>query len=138
MAEATLTRKLGIRPGQRGLVLHAPAELPDPLGGPPAGVTLTTDLPPAAAPPFDFALVFFPDKAAVDRWGPLVVAALRPDGLLWAAYPKIRGRAQPDLTRDRGWDALTALGLRVVSAVAIDDVWSGLRFRPITAGTTGR
>ena len=38
---------------------------------------------------------------------------------------------ETDLTRDAGWDALSAAGLRGVATVSIDDTWSGLRFRPV-------
>jgi len=33
--------------------------------------------------------------------------------------------------RDVGWDLLAQAGLRAVTQVSIDDVWSVLRFRPI-------
>jgi len=48
---------------------------------------------------------------------------------LWVAYPK--GGGPGELNRDRGWDSLRGLGLRPVAQVAVDDVWSALRFRPV-------
>ena len=36
-----------------------------------------------------------------------------------------------DITRDRGWEPVTAGGLRPVTQIAIDETWSALRWRPI-------
>ena len=49
---------------------------------------------------------------------------------LWFCYPK-GGRA--DINRDSLWTMLTPYGLRPITNVAIDEVWSALRFRPLTA-----
>ena len=49
---------------------------------------------------------------------------------LWVAYPKLTSDIDTDLTRDRGWDTLTALGLRGVAIVSVDDTWAAVRFRP--------
>jgi hypothetical protein len=50
---------------------------------------------------------------------------------LWIAYPK-GNRA--DINRDSVWPILSEHGFRPVSQVAIDDVWSALRFRPLREG----
>jgi hypothetical protein len=47
------------------------------------------------------------------------------------AYPKA-GRA--DNNRDSLWPILAGYGLRPIGQVAIDDVWSALRFRPLAEG----
>jgi hypothetical protein len=39
---------------------------------------------------------------------------------------------QSDLTRDVGWGALYDAGWRGVASVAINETWSGVRFRPGT------
>jgi hypothetical protein len=36
-----------------------------------------------------------------------------------------------DLSREEVWAAMEGTGWRPVSQIAIDDVWSALRFRPI-------
>ena len=41
---------------------------------------------------------------------------------------KRRHRNRP--TRDEGWAALTQKGLRPIRQIAIDNIWSALRFRP--------
>jgi hypothetical protein len=56
---------------------------------------------------------------------------IKPGTRLWVAYPK-GGRV--DIDRDTLWPIVAELGLRPISQVAIDDVWSALRFRPLTEG----
>jgi hypothetical protein len=51
--------------------------------------------------------------------------------VLWVAYPKA-GRA--DINRDTLWPILADYGLRPIGQVAVDDVWSALRFRPLKEG----
>ena len=50
---------------------------------------------------------------------------------LWVAYPKAN---RTDINRDTLWPMLSEYGLRPIGQVAIDDVWSALRFRPLKAG----
>ena len=54
----------------------------------------------------------------------------RPE-VLWVAYPKGN---RTDLNRDSLWPILGEHGLRPISQVAVDDVWSALRFRPLKEG----
>ena len=58
-----------------------------------------------------------------------MVAAASADRLTWVAYPK-SGQLGTDLNRDVLAARLTEEGVRPVRQVAIDDVWSALRFRP--------
>jgi hypothetical protein len=47
-------------------------------------------------------------------------------GVVWLAYPK---GGQADINRDSLWPIVAEFGMRPNGQVAIDDVWSGLRFR---------
>lgn len=47
-------------------------------------------------------------------------------GVVWVAYPK---GAKADINRDSLWPIVVEFGMRPNGQVAIDDVWSGLRFR---------
>jgi hypothetical protein len=51
--------------------------------------------------------------------------------VLWVVYPKDN---RTDLNRDSLWPILAAHGLRPITQVAVDDVWSALRFRPLKPG----
>jgi hypothetical protein len=78
------------------------------------------------------ALAFVASSADVRRHAAAVTkAAAEPSGLAWAAYPKKSSGIESDLTRDEGWAALFDAGLRPVRQIAIDDVWSALRFRRV-------
>jgi hypothetical protein len=57
------------------------------------------------------------------------VEAAREDRLAWIAYPK-GGQLGTDLNRDSLVRAVSPLGVQPVRQIAIDDVWSALRFRP--------
>jgi hypothetical protein len=46
------------------------------------------------------------------------------------SYPKKTSKAKGDLDRDMVWQAVAKTGLRAVSQVSVDDVWSAIRFRP--------
>ena len=60
------------------------------------------------------------------------VAAVKPEGLLWLAYPKGSSKVKTDVNRDTLWPVVQAHGWRPVRQIAIDEVWSALRFRPGT------
>jgi len=54
----------------------------------------------------------------------------RPD-ILWVAYPKAN---RADINRDTLWPILAEYGMRPIGQVAVDEVWSALRFRPLKEG----
>jgi Bacteriocin-protection, YdeI or OmpD-Associated len=124
MPESGLAKKLGIKAGHRALVLGAPdgwaaPELPE-------GATWQA----RGKGPFDVVLAFTENARALGTLGPRAVAALRPGGTLWIAYPKTTSGVATDLTRDVGWATMNEAGWGVVSQVAVDATWSALRFKP--------
>jgi hypothetical protein len=77
------------------------------------------------------ALVFAPDARSLRS----VLSAnqdelARPD-ILWVAYPKAN---RADINRDTLWPILGEFGMRPIAQVAVDEVWSELRFRPLEEG----
>ncbi len=74
-------------------------------------------------------LAFVVDRAALAGMQPEIIDAAGQDRLTWVAYPK-SGQLGTDLNRDSLAAILTEGGVRPVRQVAIDDVWSALRFRP--------
>ncbi|MGA2837749.1 MAG: hypothetical protein ABSF84_14235 [Acidimicrobiales bacterium] len=74
-------------------------------------------------------LIFVVDRTALAGLQARIVDAAGRDRLTWVAYPK-SGQLGTDLNRDSLAAILTAGGARPVRQVAIDDVWSALRFRP--------
>ena len=52
-------------------------------------------------------------------------------GAIWIAYPKAN---RADINRDSVWPIAGEYGLRPIGQVAVDEVWSALRFRPMKDG----
>lgn len=129
MADSSLIKKLGIKPGQKLLVLNEPTNYVQMLGTLPPGAVMQTG---EGEGTFDFVQVFVHNKANVESYTDQALRALKPSGLLWWTYPKRSANVQTDITRDIGWESLRELGLRPVTQVAIDETWSALRFRPIS------
>jgi hypothetical protein len=79
-----------------------------------------------------FSLAFVTRQAEVDAIAPQITARAKGDAIVWFAYPKGTSKKYKcDFNRDTGWDALKAAGFDTVRAVAIDEDWSGLRFRRV-------
>jgi hypothetical protein len=115
-----ILEKLRYSPQQRAIVLNAPASYAPTLSDLPLEDRLEGD--------FDFIHVFVTHRSDVQRDGQRWREALKDDGILWVSYPK--GKSIPtDLNRDSLNRALQDHGLQGVSQVAIDDVWSALRFK---------
>jgi hypothetical protein len=74
-------------------------------------------------------LVFVTDQAALEKHRHRIVNAVNEKRLTWVAYPKA-GRLGTDLNRDALAALLNASGVQPVRQIAVDDVWSALRFRP--------
>ena len=83
----------------------------------------------------DALLLFVNNRAEAEALAPGAVAAVagvQPEGVLWVAYPKGSSKVKTDVNRDTLWPIIQAHGWRPVRQVAIDEVWSALRFRPGT------
>ncbi|HEX6608953.1 MAG TPA: hypothetical protein VF276_18780, partial [Chloroflexia bacterium] len=106
MADSALTKKLGLKPGRRALILNAPdgyRALLDPL---PQGVDLTT----TPDGTFDFVQLFAKNKADLAEYAPAAMAAVNPGGMLWISFPKKTSKIQTDISRDTGWDVIQQAG----------------------------
>jgi hypothetical protein len=121
----SLAERLLLKPDAAAAVINAPDEVAADI---PA--THSLKIPGKGKVALDWLLVFARDRAAVARRGPQAVRVIRFDGVLWFAYPKLTGAIESDLTRDKGWGPVKALGFEAVAAVSIDGTWSALRFRP--------
>ena len=124
-APSPLARKLGVKAGQRVVVLNAPDGVLPALEPLPEGATVAT-----AGSAADVVLLFTPDAAAVAAHVPAASAAVKDRGLLWVAYPKGGTKAGTDLNRDILWRQLEEYGLTGVNLVAVDGTWSAMRARP--------
>jgi hypothetical protein len=69
--------------------------------------------------------------AEIEKRVPGLLQRAAPGAVFWITYPKKTSGIDSDLSRDILAAARTDFGWRPVSIVALDDVWSALRFRPI-------
>jgi hypothetical protein len=113
--------KLQLKPGQPVAVLG------DARG---AELDLGADRPEADdAAGADALIAFAANAQELDRLREPVLACAGRDGLAWIAYPKA-GQLGTDLNRDSLAERMRGQGVQPVRQVALDDVWSALRFRP--------
>src|SRR5947209_5219915 len=118
-----LHRKLGIKHDSRVLVVAAPAgfEIPDV----PGGATVHTR---AAGSAYDVVVAFCPDGKRLATRVRDLPTRVTTAGALWLLWPKRSSGVTTDLdenvVRTAGLDA----GLVDVKVIAVDAVWSGLKF----------
>lgn len=77
----------------------------------------------------DFALVFAIHHQQMCNILREVFPALHPESKLWIAYPKTASKIASDLNRDCSWQVLSDKGYEAVKEVALDHVWTAMRFR---------
>jgi hypothetical protein len=126
MAKTPLSKRLRMQPGQRALILNAPVGYMEELGPLPDDIEFADSVEGEC----DFVHLFVKDSAEMERLGPVAVEAVKRDGLLWVSYPKRSSKVKTDLSRDKGWDILAQAGLRPVTQISVNEVWSALRWRP--------
>ena len=122
-----LLKKLGVRPGCRLLLLNAPPGYLESLGALPEGASLVSDIAESA----DLLQIFVAKMSDLERELPGLRARLAPAGALWISYPKGTGKAPDGLHRDRLREYAEQRGLKAVSMIAIDEVWSALRLKAV-------
>jgi len=76
----------------------------------------------------DFALVFAVNELQLRGIVCEVLPALQKDAKFWVAYPKIGSKIATTLNRDCSWECVTGSGYEVVRQVALDHVWTAIRF----------
>ena len=79
----------------------------------------------------DFALVFAINLNQLNGILREVIPALHSEGKLWVAYPKTTSKISSDLNRDCSWSILTQNEFETIDQVALDHVWSALRFKKL-------
>ncbi len=126
MAGTPLVKKLGIKPGQTMVLLHPPNGYLETLGPLPEGVSVDGE----QADGYDVVHLFVRDLEELRRELPGALAAGKPGVLFWISYPKQTGGMQTNINRDTLWATMRGTGWRPVTQVAVDNVWSALRFRP--------
>ena len=118
-----LPKKLGLKEGDKMVLLNAPlgfAQLMVPL---PAGVSLVSKL----AASNELVVLFCADMATLKKSLPVASKKLQPDGSLWISWPKKSSKLFVDLTEDGIRTVALPTGLVDVKVCAVNEDWSGLK-----------
>jgi predicted SnoaL-like aldol condensation-catalyzing enzyme len=121
-----IAKKLGMKAGMRALVIAAPSGYLELLAPLPAGVVVSEVM----NGTHQFVQFFATRKSEIKKSAPRLLKHAAAGALVWITYPKKTSGMESDLSREVVWGAMSGTGWRAVAAVAIDEVWSALRFRP--------
>ncbi len=119
-----LIKKLGIKPGFRLALLHAPPDYLELLGDLPAEVTIDSGI---KAAEYDFLQAFYVQRADYESELPQLKAAIHKQGMIWISWYKKAAKMPTDITEDVVRDVALAGGLVDVKVAAVDAQWSGLK-----------
>lgn len=142
--QKSLTQKLGIKEGHIISLLNAPDEYGLQLFPIPPGCSIYDKL----IEPADFIQYFSKSKADLNKAFPDLKKYLKPAGSLWISWPKksakpsviarsettrscarrVQSRPKSDLNENIIREIGLANGLVDVKVIAVDEVWSGLKF----------
>jgi hypothetical protein len=117
-----LAKKLGIREGDRLVLVGDPGHALELLAPLPPGVQVGRDVAPA-----DVALFFTTARADLAARIGTLGEAIFPGGACWVAWPKRASKVPTDVTEDVVREVALPLGLVDTKVCAVDETWSGLR-----------
>lgn len=118
--------KMGIKPGQRVLVLDADDAAMAIYRDLPKGATVDTK---AGKGPYDVVVLYPETAAALKKRLPAALKACGPSTTLWITYPKQTSGRATTLTRDAGWEAIENHPIEWVNMIAFDETWAGVKHR---------
>jgi len=116
MSDTPLAERLQVKKGRRLALADSP---------------LAIEAPSAPLGEAEVVVQFVRNRAEFDAKVPAVLKAIRPDAILWVAYPKLTSKLAGDINRDIIHGASPAMGIDCVSQIAVDGDWSALRFKRI-------
>ncbi|MDC0770722.1 DUF3052 domain-containing protein [Streptomyces sp. HD] len=117
-----LAKKIGIKPGHRVRLRHAPAHWDIP--GLPEGCEVGEGSPRGA----DVAVAFYRSYGDLVADGPTLVGDLADDAMLWIAWPRRAAGHVSDITENALRELFLPLGIVDVKVAALGEDWSGLKF----------
>ena len=119
-----LAKKLGIKPGQRIVVLSGPPGYRKTLDALPEKVNCAERL----SEKLDLIQLFVTSQAELKQRFNQAKRCLAADGALWISWPKKASGVATDLNENVVREIGLALGLVDVKVCAVDETWSGLKF----------
>ncbi|MBE7169635.1 MAG: YdeI/OmpD-associated family protein [Williamsia sp.] len=134
MATNSIAQKLRIRENMNLLAFHAPDHFMEHLAPLPAGVQVTQK-----GEDYQQIHWFVKNRAGMEAEMEKIIGLLKGEVVCWIYYPKGSSHIQTDLTRDKGWEKLSAHDeLKWISLVSFDDTWSVFGMRLKTAADTNK
>jgi len=127
-----IARKLGMNRGMSALVIAPPPGYLKLLMSAPEELIVSS----RAYGKYPFVQFFATRLPEIHRFAQKLSKHAAPNALVWISYPKKTSKLAGDLSRDVIRKAMSSAGWRAVSIVAIDEVWSALRFRPASGWTS--
>ncbi len=128
MSNPTLLEKLQLKDEKNLLIQGLPSSIEKQF----AKITYAKNVTPLLkSKKVDFALLFALSQNQLNNVLNEVFPALHEDTKLWVAYPKTASKIVSDLNRDCSWDLLTQKEYECVRQVALDHVWSAMRFKKL-------
>jgi len=128
MDNQALFKKLKISEGNQILIFNAPTGFIESLKPFPFQISVYTKND-GISKLFDVVLLFVENSKELHLYGDEAINSIGQKGIIWMAYPKKSSGVKTDLTRDEGWAFLDPYKMSAISNIAIDDTWSGLRFK---------
>lgn len=119
-----LWQKLGLKPGLRARLVHAPDDYFSLCGFDAALVALVA----RKADACDFTHIFARKRMVLERDLPDLIAGLADKGVLWISWPKKSAKVATDISEDALREIVLPLGLVDIKVCAVDAVWSALKF----------
>lgn len=122
--------KMNLKEQKRLLIVNAPASFQPVIDELVAEADMEIFRDIKSCKPCEFALAFVSKQDELDKISAALLTKIEGDALLWFAYPKGTSKKYKcEFNRDTGWDVIKGAGFDTVRMVAIDEDWSGLRFR---------
>ena|SRR5258708_26536264 len=118
-----LLKKLGIKPGFKMMVVHAPPNYAKLLGKLPDGTRMTSSL----KEPLDFIHFFTKNRQEYEKRLPELRRAILPNGMIWVSWPKAASQVPTDVTESVIRRYALKTGLVDIKVCAVNDTWSGLK-----------
>jgi hypothetical protein len=104
--------------------VNAPAGYDALLGALPQGVVRVDN----EEGDLDFLQVFTVSQHEIHTEFPILAGQIKPSGALWVSWPKRSSNVATDLDENIIRDIGLANGLVDVKVIAVDEMWSGLKF----------
>jgi hypothetical protein len=125
----TVFEKMNLKDQDTLLVLDAPSSFEPELA---ALDDVTVHRAPGRTKNAGFFLAFVTSQPEADKAARLAAEKTTGDAVVWLAYPKGSSKKyKSSINRDSGWAGMGAAGFEPVRMVAIDEDWSGVRFRRV-------